>query len=117
MSRLSMKTFAFRCFGCSIALTFSSALFAQTQLLSVPDTGQPIADSGSGDSVTPIISADGRYVLYASTANNLVVIGTNQPIPAISPAPMNVYLRDRVTSTTTLISVNLAGTSGGNDHS
>src|SRR5262249_47020879 len=96
----------------------STAHSAQpTQLLSVPDASQPAADSGSGDSVAPIISADGRYVLFASTANNLVVIGTNQPIPAISPAPMHVYLRDRVTSTTTLISVNLAGTGGGNDNS
>jgi hypothetical protein len=102
----------------SFALIFSSGHSAQpTQLLSVPDASQPAADSGSGDSVAPIISADGRYVLFASTANNLVVVGTNQPIPAISPAPMNVYLRDRVTSTTTLISVNLAGTGGGNDNS
>lgn len=115
MKRILIHCFvSFTCF----ALTLSNARSAQpTQLLSVPDASQAPADSGSGDSVAPIISADGRYVLFASTANNLVVIGTNQPIPAISPAPMNVYLRDRVTSTTTLISVNLAGTGGGNDNS
>jgi Tol biopolymer transport system component len=114
-----MKKVAIHCcvFFTCFAITFSS-LFAQPmQLLSVPDASQPAADSGSGDSVAPIISADGRYVLFASTANNLVVIATNKPIPAISPAPMNVYLRDRVTSTTSLVSVNLAGTGGGNDNS
>src|SRR6267378_6728167 len=100
------------------ALTFTSALSAQpTQLLSVPDASQPAADSGSGDSVAPIISADGRYVLFASTANNLVVIGTNKPIPAIAPAPLNVYLRDHISATTTLVSVNSSGTGGGNDNS
>src|SRR6266850_2154490 len=115
MKRILIHCFVyFTCFG----LVFSRTLFAQpTQLLSISDASQVAADSGSGDSVAPIISADGRYVLFASTANNLVVIGTNQPIHAISPAPMNVYLRDRVTSTTTLISVNLAGTGGGNDNS
>src|SRR5580765_3988732 len=115
-----MKMFAVRCFGYSIAfaVTFSVSLFAQsTQLLSVPDAGQPVADSGSGDSVTPIISADGRYVLFASTANNLVVIGTNNPIPAVAPAPLNVYLRDRTSGITTLVSVNSSGAGGGNDNS
>jgi dipeptidyl aminopeptidase/acylaminoacyl peptidase len=115
-----MKMFAVRCFryGIAFTLTFSSSLFGQTtQLLSVPDAGQPVADSGSGDSVTPIISADGRYVLFASTANNLVVIGTNTPIPAVAPAPLNVYLRDRVNATTRLVSVNASGTGGGNDNS
>jgi hypothetical protein len=114
-----MKMFVVRCFGWSVAfgLTFSSGLFAQTQLQSVPDASQPTADTGSGDSITPIISADGRYVLFASTANNLVVIGTHQPIPAVAPSPLNVYLRDRVSAMTTLVSVNSAATGGGNDNS
>ena len=115
-----MKMFAVRCLGYSIVCTlgFNTSLFAQTtQLLSVPDATQATADSGSGDSITPIFSADGRYVLFASTANNLIVIGTNTPIPSVAPAPLNVYLRDRVNSTTTLISVNSSGTGGGNDNS
>jgi WD40-like Beta Propeller Repeat len=115
-----MKMFVVRCLGYSIAfaLTFGSSLLAQTtQLLSVPDASQAPADSGSGDSITPIISADGRYVLFASTANNLIVIGTNTPNPAVAPAPLNVYLRDRVNASTTLVSVNSSGTGGGNDNS
>lgn len=114
-----MKSFAVRCCFL-VALGFSSSvpIFAQTnQLLSLPDFAQGPADSGSGDSLTPIISADGRYVLFASTANNLISLATSNPIPAVSPAPLNVYLRDRVSATTTLVSVNAAGTGGGNDNS
>jgi Tol biopolymer transport system component len=115
-----MKLSVVRCFCCSIAfaLTISGSIFAQTtQLLSVPDNGQVAADSGSGDSLAPVISPDGRYVLFASTANNLVAFSTNKPIPAISPAPLNVYLRDRSNAATTLVSVNSSGTAGGNDNS
>src|ERR1035437_840173 len=72
---------------------------------------------GSGDSWTPIISPDGRYVLFASTANNLLVITNDTPIPARFPAPLNVFLRDRTNGTTTLVSVNLTGTAGGNGDS
>src|SRR5581483_2429001 len=104
-----MKFFAVRCFSIAFGLMFGSSIFAQTtQLLSVPCNGQVAADSGSGDSLTPIISADGRYVLFASTANNLVAFPTNKPIPAVAPAPLNAYLRDRVGATTTLVSVNLS---------
>lgn len=115
-----MKTSVVRCFCYSIGFTliFGNSVFAQsTQLLSVPDTGQVAPDTGSGDSLCPIISADGRYVLFASTANNLVTIGTNKPIPAVAPSPLNVYLRDRLTATTTLVSVNSSATGGGNDNS
>lgn len=115
-----MKRFVVRC-SCFLVLLVSLAsvpLFAQTnQLLSLPDAAQAPADSGSGDSLTPVISPDGRYVLFASTANNLVVIGTNQPIPAVAPSPLNVFVRDRVSTTTTLVSVNSSGTGGGNDNS
>ena len=83
----------------------------------MPDSGQVAPDTGSGDSICPIISADGRYVLFASTANNLVTLGTNKPIPAVAPSPMNVYLRDRTSATTTLVSVNSSETGGGNDNS
>ena len=35
------------------------------------DPAQPASAGGSGDSWAPIMSADGRFVLFASTANNL----------------------------------------------
>jgi Tol biopolymer transport system component len=72
---------------------------------------------GGGDSVSPLVSPDGRYVLFSSTANNLVLTTNNIPIP-IAPFPsFNVHLRDRASNTTTLVSVNLAGTGGGNGDS
>ena len=64
--------------------------------------------------MNPIITPDGRYVLFASTANNLALTSSNTPFLAQSPPKFNVFLRDRTNGTTTLVSVNLAGTGGGN---
>jgi hypothetical protein len=43
----------------------------------------------------PYISPDGRYVLFASAANNLVLSGNTNPFPAPFPPSLNVFLRDR----------------------
>src|SRR5689334_13840558 len=72
---------------------------------------------GGGDSYLPVVSRDGRYVLFASIADNLVVVGTNRSIPALFPAPINVFLRDRTKGSTMLVSVNLNGTGGGDGDS
>jgi hypothetical protein len=56
-------------------------------------------------------------VLFASTANNLLLTTNDTPIPARFPAPLNVFLRDRTNGTTMLVSVNLSGTAGGNGDS
>jgi hypothetical protein len=69
---------------------------------------------GDGDSGLPIVSADGRYVLFASAANNLTLTNNNN---SMLPQRLNVFLRDRVSGTTTLVSANLAGTGGGNGDS
>lgn len=50
-----------------------------------------------------MVSADGRYVVFVSRADNLVSNDTN--------GNPDVFLRDRKTGTTTLVSVNLRGTS------
>jgi Tol biopolymer transport system component len=50
-----------------------------------------------GDSGSPEISADGRVIVFVSTAGNLVV-------PALTPGTSRVFLRDRATATTTLVS-------------
>jgi Tol biopolymer transport system component len=86
-------------------------------LISTVDPAPGPAPGGGGDSFASVISPDGRYVLFASTANNLVVMTNNQPIPASIPANLNAYLRDRVNKTTTLISVDLTGTMGGDGDS
>jgi Tol biopolymer transport system component len=87
------------------------------QLVTVPESGQPPSESGGGDSLAPIISPDGRYVAFASLANNLVLNSEYAPIPASFPLKLNVYVRDRTNLTTTLVSVNLSGLAGGNGDS
>lgn len=72
---------------------------------------------GNGDSCLPILSPDGRYALFASTANNLVLINGNAPLPMLVPARFNVFLRDRTNQSAVLVSPNLAGNGGGNGDS
>ena len=59
---------------------------------------------GNEESVTPSISADGRYVTFTSPANNLVASDTNND--------RDVFLHDRVSSATELISQASDGTQG-----
>jgi Tol biopolymer transport system component len=99
----------------SVLVCWSFSTEAQTlQLVSVPDTSLAPAAGGGGDSYGPILSADGRYVVFASTANNLMVTTNNTPIPSRIPANLNVFLRDRTNGSTTLVSVNVSGVAGGN---
>jgi hypothetical protein len=60
------------------------------------DPAQPAPAGGSGDSWAPIMSADGRFVLFASTANNLLLNSNNTPIPTQFPANLIVFLREGV---------------------
>jgi Tol biopolymer transport system component len=90
---------------------------ASFQLVSGTDPGFRSVAGGGGDSYLPVISRDGRYVLFGSTAQNLAVLGTNRTIPALFPAPINVFLRDRTKGSTVLVSVNLDGTGGGDGDS
>lgn len=55
----------------------------------------------NGDSQEPQISADGRYVTFASTATNLVSGDTN--------GEFDVFVHDRATGTTSRVSVSSAG--------
>lgn len=72
---------------------------------------------GNGDSCLPVLSEDGRYVLFASTANDLVVGSNSAPIPMLVPARFNVYLRDRTNQTTALLSLGTNGVAGANGDS
>jgi Tol biopolymer transport system component len=56
---------------------------------------------GNGISLVPSISADGRYVAFVSDATNLVVGDGN--------GAADVFLRDLLTGTTTLVSVDSSG--------
>jgi uncharacterized repeat protein (TIGR01451 family) len=77
-----------------------------THLVSVNRFG---TGGGNGNSDTPSLSADGRYVAFASFASDLVVNDLNER--------RDVFVRDLVANTTTLVSVNCAGTGGGNSSS
>ena len=99
------------------ALAMTSTARASLQTVSVPDPFSPRSTAGGGDSANPILSPDGRFVLFASSANNLAMTASNTPFFPASLARINVYLRDRSNGTTKLVSVNLAGTSGGNGDS
>ncbi|HEY5505423.1 MAG TPA: hypothetical protein VIK28_09715, partial [Sedimentisphaerales bacterium] len=87
---------------------------AAVQLVSASGSSFPAKLGGSGDSGLSIISKDGRYVLFASTANNLTLTNNNN---SVLPCRFNVFLRDRISQTTTLVSVNQNGTGGGNGDS
>ena len=71
---------------------------AQTTRVSVANDGS----QANGDSFAPAISGDGRYVVFSSAATNL------------SPRDINnandIFVRDRVANTTTLITLGLGGT-------
>src|SRR5262249_48786306 len=67
--------------------------------------------AGNDDSGPGWISADGRFVVFTSTATNLISAGT-------ASGRKNVYLRDRQAHTTELISKSSAPTNAqGNDDS
>lgn len=100
-----------------VALMFAAACAplsasAALQLVTAASPAVTAPPNGNGDSWSPIVSPDGRFVLFASTADNLTSNGN----ASLNPAGMNVYLRDRLNGTTALVSVNLAGT-GGNGNS
>lgn len=77
-----------------------------TTLVSVNITS---TGGGNGDSQNPAISADGRFVVYESRANNLAANDTN--------TFSDVFVRDMQTGITTLVSVNSDGTGSGNQES
>jgi hypothetical protein len=112
-----MALSGFKALGAGIVLQASLQLHANASSLQLVSTVAPElgpASVAGGDSMAPIMSRDGRFILFASTANNLVTVATNRPLPALIPAPLNVFLRDRLNGSTTLISVNLDGSGGGN---
>lgn len=87
---------------CSFSLTVGPELpLPDFDLISTNRTG---TGSGAGSSINPVVSRNGRYVAFASTAANLVTNDNN--------GKSDVFWRDRATGLTRLVSVNLAGGSG-----
>jgi hypothetical protein len=72
-------------------------LSSTLQAISLPPANQPPSDTAAGISRKPSVSDDGRYVVFESTASNLV--------PGQSGGTAdNVFVFDRGTGTTTLVS-------------
>jgi hypothetical protein len=100
---------------CGLALLLSAGIeittpAASLQLLSARNPANPLPAGGNGNSVTPVLSAEGRFVLFSSSANNLVPGDNNQ-------LGLDLFLRDRWSNSTVLISTNFAGFGGGNGDS
>lgn len=108
-------------YGAALASLLSIALQSApaAPLLEISPQFQPgvYPAGGGGDSALPMINADGRFILFASTANNLALASNNTPISVGPPASWNTYLHNRESNSTQLISVNLPGTGGGNGDS
>jgi uncharacterized repeat protein (TIGR01451 family) len=68
-----------------------------TELVSVSSAGV----QGDQDSELPAVSADGRFVAFASLSDNLVADDTN--------GRSDIFVRDRLTGTTERVSVSSAG--------
>ena len=84
-----------------------SALADAAQLISARDNQAAISAGGNGDSFAPQITPDGRFILFTSSASDLV---TNRNGLFV----LNLFLRDRMSNTTEMVSVNLNGNRGGN---
>ena len=84
------------------SFTVMSAVAAPLQLVTTIDPSVATSVGGGGNSMNPIISRDGRYVLFASTADNLALTRTTLPSRFKAHPKMNVFLRDRAQGTTPL---------------
>src|SRR5207253_898902 len=71
-----------------------------TVLAAVTSDGQ----QGNSMSLSPVLSADGRYVAFQSRATNLATGDTN--------GGSDIFLHDMQTGRTTLVSVSMGGTPG-----
>lgn len=91
---------------CGVALAGQISFGADAQLLFHSPTGTARA-TAAGDSVGARFSSDGGYVLFSSSAGDLGagVVGSQ----------FNVYLRERATGSTRLVSVGLDGAAANSD--
>jgi Tol biopolymer transport system component len=85
---------------------------AKTEFISVAPDGVTAACCGwNNDSFPLAISDDGRYVAFISDSTNLVTGVTYAPVTADVD---NVYLRDRITGSTRLLSISPDGRDAAN---
>ena len=73
-----------------------------------------VSSAGNDDSTTAKLSTDGRFVVFASRARNLVT-GITYPAPPGGQPFVQIYSRDLVNGRTQLVSIDPAGLTAGND--
>jgi Domain of unknown function (DUF4347)/Calx-beta domain/FG-GAP-like repeat/WD40-like Beta Propeller Repeat len=78
-----------------------------TELISINRAGTASGDAAGDGSRNPVLSGDGRFVAFTSTATDLVTTDSNGAIA-------DIFVRDTTNRTTLLASLNRAGTSNGN---
>ncbi len=83
-------------------------VLSSTELMSVNRAGTA---GGNGNSFDPSVSGDGRFLAFASVADDLV------PASLDTNRSSDVFLYDAQTGGTTLVSYNRTGTASGNDGS
>jgi Tol biopolymer transport system component len=94
------------CDGCGADVFVRDMQTGTTMLASIDRLG---TSTGNKSSFEPVISPDGRFVAFSSLASDLVPNDTN--------GAGDVFVRDLQTLTTTLVSTNQLGTTGGNNTS
>jgi hypothetical protein len=78
-------------------------VLGKTSLVSVDPTGTA---AGNGPSLWSVLSGDGRKVIFVSLAANLV---TSPSVANSGLDPYNVYVRDLIAGTTSLLSIQYDG--------
>src|SRR4051812_38136196 len=86
--------------GLTLALPAPGSAAAITERASVSSTGVP----ANADSDAPSLSGGGQFVVFESEATNLVPGDTN--------GLLDVFVHDRVTGTTRLVSMSSTGAQG-----
>ena len=93
------------------------AFASSVQLVTPAGPHEAAPAGGGGDSGAAIVTPDGRFVVFASRAKNLLSPATNPLGPESRQAPLDVYLRDRTKGITTLVSADVSTGKGGNGDS
>ena len=92
--------------GFLLLISCSNVLAQKPALISIQAANVASPSTLSED---PVVSANGRFVAFESFGFNIVPLGPN--------SSKNIFHRDLQTGVTTLVSVNLSGTNGGNGNS
>lgn len=100
-----------RCCGLILFASWGTVFSVQAvELITVRAPVVTSSAGANGASVSPQLSSDGRFIMFSSAASDLV---TNDN----AWMNLDVFLHDRTSNTTRLVSENYQHTGGGNDHS